>query len=39
MSTPRVERETHYPMGMYGDIFGAQNAPGLLLHSLGNTFV
>jgi uncharacterized protein (AIM24 family) len=34
------ERETHYPMGMYGDIFGAQGAPGLLLlHSPGNTFV
>jgi uncharacterized protein (AIM24 family) len=34
------ERETHYPMGMYGDIFSAQSAPGLLLlHSPGNTFV
>jgi uncharacterized protein (AIM24 family) len=34
------ERETHYPMGMYGDIFTAQQAPGLLmLHSPGNTFV
>ncbi|HEX3786423.1 MAG TPA: AIM24 family protein [Pseudonocardiaceae bacterium] len=34
------DRETHYPMGMFGDIFTAQNAPGLLLlHSPGNTFV
>jgi uncharacterized protein (AIM24 family) len=34
------DRETHYPMGAYGDIFTAQSAPGLLLlHSPGNTFV
>lgn len=34
------DRETHYPMGAYGDIFTAQEAPGLLLlHSPGNTFV
>jgi uncharacterized protein (AIM24 family) len=34
------DRETHYPMGAYGDIFTAQAAPGLLLlHSPGNTFV
>jgi uncharacterized protein (AIM24 family) len=34
------ERETHYPMGMFGDIFTARDSPGLLLlHSPGNTFV
>jgi uncharacterized protein (AIM24 family) len=34
------ERETHYPLGMFGDIYTAQAAPGLLLlHSPGNTFV
>jgi uncharacterized protein (AIM24 family) len=34
------DRETHYPMGMYGDIFTAADSPGLLLlHSPGNTFV
>jgi uncharacterized protein (AIM24 family) len=34
------ERETHYPMGMFGDVFAAQGAPGLvLLHSPGNTFI
>ena len=34
------ERETHYPLGRYGDIFGATDSPGLLLlHSPGNTFV
>ncbi len=34
------EAETHYPMGLFGDIFTAQASPGLLLlHSPGNTFV
>lgn len=34
------ERETHYPMGRFGDIFSAESTPGLLLlHSPGNTFV
>jgi uncharacterized protein (AIM24 family) len=34
------ERETHYPLGMMGDIFVAQATPGLLLlHSPGNTFL
>jgi len=34
------ERETHYPMGMFGDVFTAPAQPGLLLlHSPGNTFV
>jgi uncharacterized protein (AIM24 family) len=34
------DRETHYPLGMFGDIFTAQATPGLLLlHSPGNTFV
>lgn len=34
------EQETHYPLGRYGDLFTATNAPGLLLlHSPGNTFV
>ncbi|HWC81575.1 MAG TPA: AIM24 family protein [Pseudonocardiaceae bacterium] len=34
------DRKTHYPMGSFGDIFSAQNSPGLLLlHSPGNTFV
>jgi uncharacterized protein (AIM24 family) len=34
------DREMHYPMGRYGDVFGAQGAPGLLLlHAPGNTFV
>jgi uncharacterized protein (AIM24 family) len=34
------DRETHYPMGMFGDIFTAEASPGLLLlHSPGNTFV
>jgi uncharacterized protein (AIM24 family) len=34
------ERETHYPLGMYGDRFTAQESPGLLLlHSPGNTFL
>jgi uncharacterized protein (AIM24 family) len=34
------DRETHYPMGSFGDIFTAQQGPGLLLlHSPGNTFI
>jgi uncharacterized protein (AIM24 family) len=34
------DKETHYPLGMYGDRFVAQGSPGLLLlHSPGNTFV
>ena len=34
------DREMHYPMGQYGDVFGAQGAPGLLLlHAPGNTFI
>lgn len=34
------EREWHYPMGKYGDIFTANAGPGLLLlHSPGNTFI
>jgi uncharacterized protein (AIM24 family) len=34
------DRETHYPLGMYGDRFGAAGSPGLLLlHSPGNTFL
>jgi uncharacterized protein (AIM24 family) len=34
------EREMHYPLGAYGDVFAAQAAPGLLLlHSPGNTFI
>jgi uncharacterized protein (AIM24 family) len=34
------DRETHYPLGMFGDIFTAPADPGLLLlHSPGNTFV
>ncbi|MFG2040619.1 AIM24 family protein [Dactylosporangium sp. NPDC048998] len=34
------DRETHYPLGQYGDLFTAQHAPGLLLlHSPGNTFL
>jgi uncharacterized protein (AIM24 family) len=34
------ERETHYPLGMYGDRFTAEQSPGLLLlHSPGDTFV
>jgi uncharacterized protein (AIM24 family) len=33
-------REIHYPMGQFGDIFGAHEGPGLLLlHSPGNTFI
>jgi uncharacterized protein (AIM24 family) len=34
------DKETHYPMGQYGDIFTATDRPGLLLlHSPGNTFI
>lgn len=34
------DRETHYPLGMFGDRFFAQQTPGLLLvHSPGNTFL
>jgi uncharacterized protein (AIM24 family) len=34
------DRETHYPLGMYGDRFTAEQSPGLLLlHSPGDTFV
>jgi uncharacterized protein (AIM24 family) len=34
------DRETHYPLGMYLDLFQAQAGPGLLLlHSPGNTFI
>jgi uncharacterized protein (AIM24 family) len=34
------ERETHYPLGMYVDIFRADGGPGLLLlHAPGNLFI
>jgi uncharacterized protein (AIM24 family) len=34
------DRETHYPLGQFGDLFSAQGTPGLLLlHSPGNTFL
>jgi uncharacterized protein (AIM24 family) len=34
------DRETHYPLGQYGDVFMANQAPGLLLlHAPGNTFL
>lgn len=34
------DRETHYPLGQFGDLFMAQQSPGLLLlHSPGNTFL
>jgi len=34
------DRETHYPLGQFGDLFTAQQSPGLLLlHSPGNTFL
>jgi uncharacterized protein (AIM24 family) len=34
------DKETHYPLGQLGDIFAAQQSPGLLLlHSPGNTFL
>jgi uncharacterized protein (AIM24 family) len=34
------DQETHYPLGMYVDVFQADGGPGLLLlHSPGNTFI
>lgn len=34
------DRETHYPMGQFADVFSASGGPGLLLlHSPGNTFI
>jgi uncharacterized protein (AIM24 family) len=34
------DQETHYPLGMYLDVFHAEDSPGLLLlHSPGNTFI
>ena len=34
------DKQTHYPLGMYGDVFSPQQSPGLLLlHSPGNTFI
>ncbi|HYY10213.1 MAG TPA: AIM24 family protein, partial [Kineosporiaceae bacterium] len=34
------DRETHYPLGQYGDIFSARSGPGLLLlHAPGNVFL
>jgi uncharacterized protein (AIM24 family) len=34
------EQETHYPLGYIGDIFTAQQGPGLLLlHAPGNVFI
>jgi uncharacterized protein (AIM24 family) len=34
------DRETHYPLGQFGDLFSAPSSPGLLLlHSPGNTFL
>lgn len=34
------DRETHYPLGQYGDVFTATAGPGLLMiHAPGNTFV
>jgi len=34
------DKETHYPLGMLGDLFTAGSTPGLLLlHSPGNTFL
>ncbi len=34
------DQETHYPMGQFGDVFGAHQAPGmLLLHAPGNVFI
>ncbi|HZR48463.1 MAG TPA: AIM24 family protein [Streptosporangiaceae bacterium] len=36
----RDDEETHYPMGQFGDVFTARDAPGLLLlHAPGNTFI
>ena len=34
------DRETHYPMGQFADIFSASGGPGLLLlHAPGNAFI
>ena len=34
------DTETHYPLGMFKDRFGAGQQPGLLLlHAAGNAFV
>lgn len=34
------DRETHYPLGQYGDVFSAPAGPGLLLlHAPGNAFL
>jgi uncharacterized protein (AIM24 family) len=34
------DREYHYPMGQFGDVFGAERGPGLLLlHAPGNAFI
>ena len=34
------DQETHYPMGQFGDVFGAHQGPGmLLLHAPGNVFI
>jgi uncharacterized protein (AIM24 family) len=34
------DRETHYPLGMFVDVFAAQGGPGLLLlHAPGNLFI
>jgi uncharacterized protein (AIM24 family) len=34
------DRETHYPLGQFGDLFMAAHSPGLLLlHAPGNTFL
>jgi uncharacterized protein (AIM24 family) len=34
------DSETHYPLGMYDDVYTARGGPGLLLlHAPGNTFI
>ena len=34
------DKETHYPLGVYDDVFAARDQPGLLLlHAPGNTFI
>jgi uncharacterized protein (AIM24 family) len=34
------DKETHYPVGQFGDLFSARSGPGLvLLHAPGNTFL
>ncbi len=34
------DKETHYPLGQYGDVFSAPSDPGLLLlHAPGNAFL